>query len=108
GSQAFEWHAEHVKALPAESQLPPEWVYMAGVEFFAGDVNAYWKQLNETLTDRSQKNAKVTQLTTQLTNGKSKQEAITAIRDYVAKFIRVAGPSFTELPLSELSGADTT
>jgi transglutaminase-like putative cysteine protease len=108
GSQVFDWQAEHVKALPAESQLPPEWVYMAGVEFFAGDVKAYWKELNETLTDRSGKNAKATELAKQLTNGKSKQEAVKAIRDYVAKFIRVAGPSFTELPLSELSSADIT
>ena len=35
-------------------------------------------------------------------------DAIKAIRDFVAKSIRQAGPSFTELPLSELSAADTT
>jgi hypothetical protein len=33
---------------------------------------------------------------------------LTAIRDLVSKSIRQAGPSFTELPLSELSAADTT
>jgi len=107
-AQTFEWHSEHVKALPAESQLPPEWVYMAGVEFFAGDVKTYWKDLNDTLTNRSGKNAKAAELAKQLTKDKSKQESVKAIRDYVAKFIRVAGPSFTELPLSELSAADTT
>jgi transglutaminase-like putative cysteine protease len=108
GSQSFDWQAEHVKALPAEAQLPPEWVYMAGVEFFAGDVKAYWKELNESLTDRSGKSTKAAELAKQLTDGKSKPEAIKAIRDYVAKFIRVAGPSFADLPLSELSAADTT
>src|SRR6267142_2216678 len=108
GSQTFDWRAEHVKALPAESQLPPEWVYMAGVEFFAGDVKSYWKELNETLTDRSAKSTKAAELAKQLTDGKSKQDAVKAIRDYVAKFIRVAGPSFADLPLSELSAADTT
>jgi len=107
-SQVFDWRAEHVKALPAESQLPPEWVYMAGVEFFAGDVKAYWKELNDILTDRSGKSAKAAELAKQLSSGKNKQEAVKAIRDYVAKFIRAAGPSFTELPLSELSAADTT
>jgi hypothetical protein len=35
-------------------------------------------------------------------------DAVKAIRDFVAKSIREAGPSFTELPLSELSPADTT
>ena len=41
-------------------------------------------------------------------NAKTKLDALTAIRDYVSKSIRQAGPSFTELPLSELSPADTT
>ncbi|HTL16969.1 MAG TPA: DUF3857 domain-containing protein, partial [Patescibacteria group bacterium] len=36
GKRSFEWHAENVKALPAEQQLPPEWVYLSGVEYFAG------------------------------------------------------------------------
>jgi len=70
---------------------------MAGVEFFAGDVKAYWKELNDTLTDRAGKNTKAAELARQLTAGKGKQEAVMSIRDYVAKFIRVAGPSFTEL-----------
>src|SRR5208282_1147345 len=39
---------------------------------------------------------------------KSKLDALQAIRDFVAKSIRFAGPSFTTLPLSELSAADTT
>jgi hypothetical protein len=33
---------------------------------------------------------------------------VPAIRDFIAKSIRSAGPSFTDLPLSELSDADTT
>src|SRR5204862_8041654 len=38
GGQTFRWHAKGVKALPAEGQLPPEWVYLAGVDYFAGDL----------------------------------------------------------------------
>ena len=41
-------------------------------------------------------------------SGQTKLEALQAIRDFVAKSIRFAGPSFTELPLRELSAADTT
>jgi hypothetical protein len=40
--------------------------------------------------------------------GQSKTEAAKSIRDFVAKSIRLAGPTFTELPLDELSSADTT
>ena len=39
---------------------------------------------------------------------KTRLDTVKAIRDFVAKSIREAGPSFTELPLSELSAADTT
>ncbi len=35
-------------------------------------------------------------------------DTVKAIRDFVAKSIRLAGPSFTQLPLNELSKADTT
>jgi hypothetical protein len=35
-------------------------------------------------------------------------DAVKAIRNFIAENIRVAWPSFTELPLSELSDADTT
>ena len=109
GAQVFEWQAHNVKALPAEAQLPPEWVYMAGVEYFAGDVKAYLGEVQKAFQDRSSKSSKAAALAKDITKGAhSKPEAIKAIRDYVAKSIRAAGPGFTELPLSELSAADTT
>src|SRR6185503_1235401 len=58
GKQRFHWQAENVKALPAESQLPPEWVYMAGVDYFAGDIKAYWKQLQDVMLERSAQSSK--------------------------------------------------
>ena len=39
---------------------------------------------------------------------KTRAAAVEAIRDYISKSIRVAGPAFHDLPLSELSAADTT
>jgi len=109
GKQVFEWHAEKIKALPAEQQLPPEWVYLAGVSYFAGDAAAYWHDLNQTMLDRAGKDTKAAELARQLAGqAKGKLETVQAIRDFIAKSIRAAGPSFTDLPLSELSGADTT
>ena len=108
-TQKFQWHAEKVAALPAETQLPPDWVYAAGVGYFAGDAADYFKELNKTMLDRSSKSTKAAEMARQLNaNAKSKIESVKAIRDFVAKNIREAGPSFTELPLSELSDADTT
>ena len=107
--QEFQWQSEKVAALPAETQLPPEWVYSAGVGYFIGNVTNYLKELNETMLERSHQSTKAAALARQLAaKARSKIEAVKAIRDFVAKSIRAAGPSFTDLPLSELSDADTT
>ncbi|MGA3284699.1 MAG: DUF3857 domain-containing protein [Verrucomicrobiota bacterium] len=107
--QEFQWQSGKVAALPAETQLPPEWVYSAGVGYFVGDVTNYLKELNETMLERSHQSAKASELARQLAaKAGSKIEAVKAIRDFVAKSIREAGPAFTDLPLSELSDADTT
>jgi hypothetical protein len=109
GAQTFHWQSEHIKALPAEPQLPPEWVYMAGVDFYVGDFKSYLSELRQTLIDRAQNHAKAAEKARQLTSGASNRlDAAIAIRDFVAKSIRQAGPSFIELPLTELSAADTT
>jgi transglutaminase-like putative cysteine protease len=109
GKQTYQWKAENMKALPAEPLAPPDWSYTPGVAFFVGDFKAYLKDLNDALQDRSRNRTKVEELVRQIAvPGKSKLETVKAIRDFVAKSIRQAGPSFTELPLSELSAADTT
>jgi transglutaminase-like putative cysteine protease len=109
GKQEFQWQSGKAAALPAETQLPPEWVYAAGVGYFVGDATDYLKELDAAMLDRSHKSSKAAELARQLTaNAKDKIESAKAIRDFVAKTIRDAGPSFTELPLSQLSDADTT
>jgi transglutaminase-like putative cysteine protease len=109
GKQDFQWHSDKVAALPAETQLPPEWVYAASVGYFVGDAANYFKKLDETMLDRSQHSSKAAELARRLAaKAGTRPEAMKAIRDFVAKTIRDAGPSFTELPLSELSDADTT
>jgi len=49
GRQTFQWSAGNVKAMPAEPQLPPEWVFLAGVSYFAGDPKAYLSELHQTM-----------------------------------------------------------
>lgn len=108
GMDIFSWEATNVKALPAEGQAPPDWAYNTGIAYFAGTMNDYLKTVNDTMLDRSKQSAKVAEMTKQLLGGKTGLDAVKAIRDFVATSIREAGPSFTELPLSELSAADTT
>jgi len=109
GQQTFRWQVEHVKALPQEPQLPPEWAYNSGVSYFAGDMSSYMKELNDTMLSRSAQGSKAAAQAAQLAaQAHGKLETLAAIRDFVSKSIRQAGPSFTQLPLSELSSADTT
>jgi hypothetical protein len=109
GSHVYQWQAQKVPALPAEGQLPPEWSYLAGVDYFAGDMKTYLTELNTTLMDRASQSAKAGETAKKLVaDAKGKKAGVKAIRDFVAKNIRHGGPSFTELPLSELSAADTT
>jgi transglutaminase-like putative cysteine protease len=104
-----EWSAQNQAALPAEPQTPPEWAYAAGVGYFIGNAAAYWGELNRTLLDRSGQDATAAAKAKELTaSAKTKMDAVTAIRDFIVKSIRVAGPGFTDLPLTELSAADTT
>ena len=107
--ETVDWQAANVKALPSEPSLPPPWTYNAGVEYFIGDPSDYWKSVNDAMVAHSKSSSKAAGLAKQLTgSSKSKLEAVQAIRDFIAKNIRLAGPTFTGLPLRELSDADTT
>ncbi|HEY3763227.1 MAG TPA: DUF3857 domain-containing protein [Verrucomicrobiae bacterium] len=109
GKVSYEWQATNVNALPSEQELPPMWTYDSGVEFCAGNISDYWKALNDAMLGHAQNDAKAAALARQLTaSAKTKLDAVKAIRDFIAQNIRDGGPSFTELPLSELSDADTT
>ena len=109
GSTVLEWQAHQVAALPEEPGLPPDWSYQAGVDYYVGDLATYLKELNSVMLERAGKGAKAGALARQLAGrAKTKLDAVRAIRDYIAENVRLAGPSFTELPLSELSDADAT
>ncbi len=109
GKQTYRWHADNVRALPAEMQLPPEWTYAAAVSYFVGDADAYYRELNRSLLDRSRQSTHATALAGQITaSATNRLAAVRAIRNFIAQSIRLAGPAFTELPLAELSAADTT
>ncbi len=105
----YRWTTTNAKAMPAEENLPPEWVFKPGVAYYVGDYKDYLKELNDTLINRSQSNALVQELTHKLmAKTQGKLELVKRIRDCVAKSIRESGPSFLDLPLSQLSDADRT
>jgi transglutaminase-like putative cysteine protease len=107
--QTFEWSAKNIPALAAETDTPPDWVFKPGIAYFVGDFKGYLSDVSKALDDRASGSTQAADLARKLAaQGKSKLDTVEAIRDYVAKSIRAAGPDFTDLPLSELSSADTT
>ncbi len=109
GENSWSWRAESVPALPAETQTPPEWIFLPGVAYSVGDLASAARDFHAILLDRAGQGAKAAAMARDLTaKSSSKTEALRAVRDFVAKNIRSAGPSFTDLPLKELSAADTT
>ena len=109
GKQVFQWSTGKNPAIAAETELPPDWVYMPGISYFVGDYKAYLKELNDTLNDRSRSSTNAALVARHLASqSASKLDTLKAIRDFVAKSTLLSGPKFTELPLSELSAADTT
>jgi transglutaminase superfamily protein len=109
GNQILRWQSGNVEALPAEPQMPPEWIGPASVSYFIGDARTYYSEVRQNMLDRSAKSTQAAQLARQLAGAaKTRAEAVQAIRDYISQNIRVAGPAFYNLPLTELSTADTT
>jgi len=109
GAQVLTWRATDMKAMPAERELPPPWLYRAGVAYYVGDPAAYLSELERTLLDRSAHSDKAQALARGLAAAaRTRLDAVRAIRDLASTSIRLAGPAFTRLPLSELSNADTT
>ena len=109
GQRIYDWQATNVAALPSDPQLPPMWNYDAGVDYFVGDIGDYWTALNAAMLAHSRNSTNAAALARQLTaSAKTRLDVVKAIRDFIAKNIREAGPSFTDLPLRELSDADTT
>ncbi|MFO1477441.1 MAG: DUF3857 domain-containing protein [Verrucomicrobiota bacterium] len=108
-TQSWLWSATNIAALPSEPGAPQPWTFLPGVIFYVGDAGAYWGRLESLLSSRSQQDRNAAAKAKELAAGaKSQREAAVAIRDFVARSIRTAGPGFLELPLEELSAADVT
>ncbi len=103
------WAASHLAALPVEKQIPPDWLFTPGVSYCVGDPAAFYHDLKVAMLDHAAHSTQASHMAISLTSGMTNRlDALVAIRDFIVKAVRVAGPSFTDLPLSELSDADTT
>lgn len=95
--------AVHPETLPREPRLPDPENYSLVASFSFGNWDDYAAVLRKAVSDAiAPSNTKeCARLAVSLCKGRrTVREKITAIRDFVAKNIRLAGPSFTDLPVS--------
>lgn len=103
------WEMTNQPAIRPESDQPPAWMFVPGVSVSCGTWAEYAAQVHEVLTraacGQTAAMARAQALTAGLTCRRAK---IKAVRDFIAKTIRDAGPAFTALPLDALTPADRT
>ena len=101
------WRKARPARIPREESLPGYYAFAPTVSFSAGDWSDYGRFIADAVKGAvapgvsSKTRALARELTAQ---AKTEREKLVAIRDYVAKNIRLAGPSFTTLakPVSDV------
>lgn len=105
----YVWEMTNQPAIKPESEQPPLWMFVPGVIASCGTWAEYAKQVYAALahaaSGQTAAMARAQALTAGLTCRRAK---IKAVRDFIAKNIRDAGPAFTALPLDAMSPADVT
>ena len=103
------WAVRDARAIKRERYLPPWWSFNPGVSLSAGDWRAYAqnvrKALHEAAAGRTAAGKKALGL---VRNPTKAEEKVRAIRDFVARTVRLAGPALHALPLSAITPADQT
>ncbi|MFA6292382.1 MAG: DUF3857 and transglutaminase domain-containing protein, partial [Victivallales bacterium] len=98
------------QSVKEENNLPPAWCFIPNIRVNSGqDWKSYSSELKKTLEKASANQAKAREISERITAGlKDDREKIRAVRDYVSKNIKPAGPNFNDIPMTCISPADKT
>ncbi len=104
------WRAENVEMVKSEPSMPPSWSHLPAVILSSGDWRAYSEELSCVLEKKAEPGKELRARAAELRKKFSgdRKRLLKGVRDFVDRAVKNAGPGFTELPLSELSSADTT
>ena len=109
GRVTYTWTARRQPGIKPEDNLPPAWVIHPTVMASAGDWSDYAAEVRRAMNAAAARQPKAAALGRQLAAGAATDEAkVRAIRDYVARQVRQAGPGLDQLPLSAVTPADRT
>ena len=109
GLSRYTWTAENVPQLPEEPGQPPRWMFAPTVVISSGDYAEFGRKLAASLAEKTQDAPKAVALALKIAPETMKtDERVEAIRTWVARNIRPAGPGLNELPWSAFTPADVT
>jgi len=96
-------------AVRREANLPPLWAFAPHFFASAGDWKTYARAVGDVLRRAAAGQPRATAKARELTRGVAHDRGkVVAVRDFVARNIRAAGPGLPELPLSAITPADRT
>ncbi len=103
------WTIREARVIKREDSVPPLDAFTPTVTAYAGGWDAYGDQVRDVLRSNASGQNNAGQRAKDLMRGlKTPESKLTAIRDFVARNIRQAGPRLDEIPFSRLSKADLT
>ncbi|MDF7798993.1 DUF3857 domain-containing protein [Pontiellaceae bacterium B1224] len=109
GTISYVWKAENQPPVETEEALPPWYTFNPTVFISSSDWKTYGNTVRNALLAATVDQPEAEQLAEQITEGAADETSkAVAIRDWIAKNIREAGPGLTSLPLSAISDADVT
>ena len=107
GTVIYAWSAQNRDMIKKEERQPPDWTFKPTLLLSCGKQADYASLVEKTLTAAAGKDKAAAAKAHELTKGlKTRTEKITALRDFVDRTIREAGPTFSALPLSAVTPAD--
>ncbi len=109
GKGVFTWESSNVEAVKTEANLPPHWSFVPSMALSSGDWTDYAKGLSILFGKAAEGQENAARHAERLAaDAEDDRGKVLAVRDFVARNIREAGPGLGELPLSAITPADMT
>ncbi len=109
GQATWQWNVREQTPLKPEDSLPPMQSFNPVLRVTAGNWQTYSQQVLAALNEASRDQTAAEQRAKEIVKAaKNSDQKITAIRDFVVKNIRGAGPGLADLPLTAVTKADQT
>lgn len=109
GKTSWQWQVQSQTAIRQEDGVPPLATFNPVLRITAGQWDAYAKEMLAAMQKAAEGQTQVQERAREIVrDAKTSEGRITAIRDFVAQNIRLAGPGCDDLPQSSITPADRT